>query len=218
MLRFDARKKLGAFTLEARFRAEAKAITALFGPSGAGKTTIVNIMAGLLRPDQGRITLNERVLFDAKAKINLPPERRKVGYVFQDGRLFPHLSVRSNLLYGLRLLKPSQRRLNLEAVVELMDIGRLLDRRPATLSGGEKQRVGVGRALLSSPELLLMDEPLASLDQERKEQVLPFLLRLPRELDIPIIYVSHSQEEISYLGARVVTVSGGKTHEPPLSA
>ena len=213
MLSFDARKKLASFELEARFSAQPRSITALYGPSGAGKTTMVNILAGLLRPDWGRVELDGRVLFDASAKINLPPERRRVGCVFQDGRLFPHLSVRSNLLFGHRLVPPERRRLELDQVVELMGIGHLLSRRPATLSGGEKQRVGVGRALLTSPELLLMDEPLASLDQERKDEVLPFLLRLPRELDIPIVYVSHSIEEIEFLGARVVPVRAGRTEK-----
>ncbi len=211
MLKLEAYKRLGEFELRAVLRAEAKAITALYGPSGAGKTTLVNIMAGLVRPDAGRVELGGRVLFDSESRINLPPERRRVGCVFQDGRLFPHLSVRSNLLFGMRLLSPGQRRLDLDQVVGLMGIGHLLSRRPATLSGGEKQRVGLGRALLTSPELLLMDEPLASLDRERKDEVLPFVARLPQELDIPIIYVSHSQREIEFLSARVVRVEGGRT-------
>lgn len=210
MLTFNARKKLGSFELEAHFTAKPRSITALYGPSGAGKTSMVNILAGLLRPDAGRVELNGRVLFDSQAKVNLPPERRRVGCVFQDGRLFPHLSVRSNLLFGHKLVPQERRRLELDEVVGLMGIGHLLERRPATLSGGEKQRVGVGRALLTSPDLLLMDEPLASLDQERKNEVLPFLARLPRELDIPIVYVSHSIEEIEFLGARVIAVRGGR--------
>ncbi|MCB2226445.1 MAG: molybdenum ABC transporter ATP-binding protein [Desulfarculaceae bacterium] len=210
MLSFNARKKLGSFDLEASFTAKPRSITALYGPSGAGKTSMVNILAGLLKPDAGRVVLGERVLFDSQAKVNLRPERRRVGCVFQDGRLFPHLSVRSNLLFGHKLVPPERRRLELNEVVGLMGIGHLLERRPATLSGGEKQRVGVGRALLTSPELLLMDEPLASLDQERKNEVLPFLARLPRELDIPIVYVSHSIEEIEFLDAKLIAVRGGR--------
>jgi molybdate transport system ATP-binding protein len=214
MLQVAASKQMGAFRLEVAFCAPAQGVTALCGPSGAGKTTLVNIIAGLLRPDQGRVVLGERVLFDSAGRVNLPPERRRVGLVFQDGRLFPHLSVRSNLTYGLRLLPPRRRRLGLEEVVELMGIGHLLGRRPATLSGGEKQRVGVGRALLTSPELLLLDEPLASLDQGRKDEVLPFLARLPQRLALPMIYVSHSRAEIDFLQARVIPIATGRIEGP----
>ena len=211
MLQVDVSKKLGGFLVEAQFEAADKGVTALFGPSGSGKTSVVNLIAGLLKPDAGRIALGDQALFDSKQRINLPPERRRLGYVFQEGRLFPHLSVRSNLLYGQRLLPPEQRRLGLEEVVELMGVGHLLGRRPAKLSGGEKQRVAVGRALLTSPRLLLMDEPLASLDQDRKDEVLPFLARLPKELDIPIIYVSHAQAEIEALNATVVGMQAGRS-------
>lgn len=215
MLQVTANKQMGGFRLEAAFQAPAQGVTALFGPSGAGKTTLVNIIAGLVRPDQGRVALGQRVLFDSAQGVNLPPERRRVGLVFQDGRLFPHLSVRSNLTYGLRLLPPEQRRLELEEVVELMGISHLLARRPATLSGGEKQRVGVGRALLTSPELLLLDEPLASLDQGRKDEVLPFLARLPQRLQVPMIYVSHSRQEIEFLEAKVIHIVGGRIQAAP---
>ena len=209
MLDVRLEKKLGEFEIKTAFKAP-RGVTALFGPSGAGKTSLVNLIAGLLKPDEGRIALGEKILFDSSRNIHLPPERRGVGCVFQDGRLFPHLSVKSNLLYGMRLVPPQRRRLGLNEVVELMGISHLLKRRPANLSGGEKQRVAVGRALLTSPRLLLMDEPLASLDQARKKEVLPFLARLPLELDLPIIYVSHSVAEVEFLADRVVKLSQGK--------
>lgn len=211
MLNLDVDKPLADFTLRARLNLGVGAgVTALFGPSGSGKTTLVNMIAGLARPRRGVIELGGRVLFDGKRGVNLPPERRRMGYVFQEGRLFPHLTVRRNLLYGHRLLRPAQRRLDLERVVELTGIGHLLDRRPATLSGGEKQRVAVGRALLTSPELLLMDEPLASLDQSRKDEILPFLADLPGRLGIPILYVSHDRAEISGLADVVVMLHLGE--------
>ncbi len=213
MLDVRVQKKLVGFELNAAFQAP-RGVTALFGPSGAGKTSLVNLIAGLLKPEKGRITLDEKVLFDSSRKIHLPPERRGVGCVFQEGRLFPHLSVKSNLLYGMRLIPPQSRRIDLDEVVELLGIAHLMGRRPATLSGGEKQRVAVGRALLSSPRLLLMDEPLASLDQARKKEVLPFLARLPKDLNLPIIYVSHSLEEVEFLADRVVRLSQGKIIDP----
>ncbi len=206
--------RLGGFTLEAGLQAPGRGVTALFGPSGAGKTSLVNAIAGLLRPDEGRIVLDGRVLFDSDAGTDLAPERRGLGCVFQEGRLFPHLSVRSNLLYGYRLVPAARRRVQPDQVVELMGIGRLLQRRPANLSGGEKQRVAVGRALLTSPRLLLMDEPLASLDQGRKDELLPYLARLPSELDIPMVYVTHARDEIRALKARVITMQEGRTAAP----
>ena len=213
MLEVAVRKRLGDFTLQVELAFAQVGVTAFFGPSGSGKTSLVNCIAGLLRPDQGRIVLQERVLFDSAAGVDLPPEHRRLGYVFQEGRLFPHLSVRSNLLYGFKLLPAGQRRIHLEQVVELMGLEPLLERRPATLSGGEKQRVAVGRALLASPRLLIMDEPLASLDQERKDEVLPFLARLPRRLDMPIVYVSHAMSEILALSAQVVRLARGQVVE-----
>ena len=213
MLEARLEKRLGGFEIKAAFQAP-RGVTALFGPSGAGKTSLVNLVAGLLKPDKGRIALGEKVLFDSSRKINLPPERRGVGCVFQDSRLFPHLSVKSNLLYGMRLVPPQRRRLGLAEVVELMGISHLMKRRPATLSGGEKQRVAVGRALLTSPRLLLMDEPLASLDQARKEEVLPFLARLPLEFNLPIIYVSHSTSEVKFLADRVIRLDHGRINGP----
>jgi molybdate transport system ATP-binding protein len=214
VLEARVRTRLGAFCLEAGFTAPGRGVTALFGPSGAGKTSLVNAVAGLVTPREGRIVLEERVLFDSARGVDLPPERRRLGCVFQDGRLFPHLSVRANLGYGLRLVPPGRRRLGLEQVVELMGIGHLLERRPARLSGGEKQRVAVGRALLTSPRLLLMDEPLASLDQARKDELLPFLARLPAELDIPLVYVTHAWAEIEALDARVVRLEEGRVPGP----
>ena len=210
MLSVDIERNLGGFQIRAEFDAPSGAVTALFGPSGAGKTSLVSMVAGLLKPDRGRIALGGRALFDSAGRVNLPPERRRLGYVFQEGRLFPHLSVRSNLTYGLKLVPPAQRRLGLEQVVDLMGIGHLLGRRPATLSGGEKQRVAVGRALLTSPRLLLMDEPLASLDRARKDEVIPFLSRLTAELDMPILYVTHSAREIRLLADRVLMVDQGR--------
>lgn len=210
MLEVAVKTRLGNFDLDAGFVAACRGVTALFGPSGSGKTSLINAIAGLLKAHRGRIVLEDKILFDSEEGINLPPERRGLGYVFQEGRLFPHLSVNSNLVYGMKLVPPRQRRITPEQVVDLMDIGHLLGRRPAKLSGGEKQRVAVGRALLTSPRLLLMDEPLASLDQDRKDELLPFLAKLPKELDIPVVYVTHSPAEIDALGAKVIQVKEGR--------
>ncbi len=185
-------------------------MTAIFGPSGAGKTSVINMVAGLLKPDEGRVAVNGCVLFDSKNRIDLPPERRRIGYVFQDGRLLPHLSVKKNLTYGMKRTPLSLRYVTLEKVVELLGIGHLLYRRPARLSGGEKQRVAIGRALLTSPSLLLMDEPLASLDPERKREVLPFILQMSRAFSIPILYVTHAMDEILHLADQVVLLEEGR--------
>jgi molybdate transport system ATP-binding protein len=210
MLSLHLVKQLGDFSIDVAFDSPQVGVTALFGRSGAGKTSVVNMLAGLLRPDCGHIAVNGRILFDAEQGLHVPPEKRRVGYIFQDGRLFPHLSVKANLTFGMRRTPPAERRLTLEAVVDLLGIGHLLHRRPARLSGGEKQRVAIGRALLTSPALLLMDEPLASLDGRRKAEVLPFLARLCRELATPIIYVSHSLEEIRNLADRMVIMEAGR--------
>jgi molybdate transport system ATP-binding protein len=210
MLEVRIRRKQGNFTIDAAFSVEASGVTALFGPSGAGKTSIVNMVAGLDRPDAGRIVMNGRCLFDSTRGIDVPPEKRRVGYVFQDGRLFPHLSVRSNLTYGMRLLPKSERYVHFDPVVQLLGIAPLLDRRPAKLSGGEKQRVAIGRALLCSPALLLMDEPLASIDGDRKSEVLPFISRLCRDFSTPIVYVSHVMEEIERLAHHLVLLENGR--------
>ena len=209
MLEVQVRKTLGAVGLDFDFACETDGIVAVFGRSGAGKTSLVNMLAGLVRPDEGRISVNGHVLFESAAGIDLPPERRRLGYVFQEGRLFPHLSVRANLTYGLKRAPKAERRIGEAQIVELLGLGALLARRPHDLSGGEKQRVALGRALLANPRLLLMDEPLAALDQARKEEVLPFIERLRDELAIPIIYVSHAMEEIVRLADTMVLVSDG---------
>ncbi len=209
MIEIAIEKRLGAFTLDARFAAPDSGITTLFGRSGAGKTSLVNALAGLVRPDRGRILVAGEALFDSERGIDLPPERRRLGYVFQEGRLFPHYSVRGNLLYG-RKRAAAEAAPRFEAVVALLGIGDLLERRPADLSGGEKQRVAIGRALLASPRLLLMDEPLASLDAARKAEILPFIERLRDELKLPIFYVSHEMDEIIRLADLLVLLDGGK--------
>ena len=209
LVEIDIQRRQGHFLVNAAFKGAQSGVTALFGPSGAGKTSIVNMVAGLTRPDSGRIDVNGLCLFDAKRGVNLPPEHRRIGYVFQDGRLLPHLSVHSNLTYGMRLTPADRRFVEFDAVVDLLGIGHLLDRRPARLSGGEKQRVAIGRALLTSPAMLLMDEPLASLDASRKAEVLPFIMRLSREFSIPILYVSHSLDEILNLADRLVIMDAG---------
>lgn len=209
MLDVRVKRTQGAFTVNAAFSVADRGVTALFGPSGAGKTSIVNMVAGLVRPDAGRISLNGHCLFDSAHGVNVPPEKRRVGYVFQDGRLFPHLAVRGNLTYGMRLQPKSERYMEFDQVVELLGLESLLDRRPAKLSGGEKQRVAIGRALLCSPALLLMDEPLASLDGARKAEVLPFIRRLCREFSTPILYVSHMPDEISRLADHLVLMQDG---------
>ena len=196
------------FALEARFDAP-PGVTALFGASGSGKTTLVGAVAGLLRPDRGRIVVSGRVLMDSDARVFLPPHRRRVGYVFQEGRLFPHLSVRQNLTYG-RWFSGRRNGGEVAHVVELLGIGPLLDRPPGALSGGEKQRVAIGRALLSDPELLLMDEPLAALDDARKTDILPYLERLRDDVQIPILYVSHSVSEVARLATTVVVLRDGR--------
>ena len=184
-------------------------VSGVFGDSGSGKTTLLHCIAGLVRPDRGHMALNGATLFDANRGLFVPPHQRHVGLVFQDAQLFPHLSVLNNLLYGYRRLKPAQRRFELGPVVELLEIGPLLQRRPGQLSGGEKQRVALGRALLYSPQLLLLDEPLAALDGRLKRQILPFLRRV-RDVGIPMLYISHSMDEILYLTQTVTFVHQGR--------
>ncbi len=209
-MRITAQRLQGAFGIDVDIAGSAQGITALYGPSGAGKTSILNMVAGLLLPDSGKITLGEHCLFDSSRGICLAPEYRHVGYVFQEGRLFPHLSVRANLLYGRRPKGTGGIDADFDQVVDLLGIGALLQRRPKNLSGGEKQRVALGRALLSSPRLLLMDEPLASLDSDRKQELLPFIRRLNAEFHIPVLYVSHVMAEIEVLADTVVALAGGK--------
>jgi molybdate transport system ATP-binding protein len=207
----------GDFSLDVAFAADAH-VVALFGPSGSGKSTVLNVIAGLVRPKEARVAVGGRVLVDTRAGVFVPPHRRRIGYVFQDGRLFPHLSVRRNLAYGRWFTARTERWAKPEEVIALLGIGHLLDRSPGTLSGGEKQRVAIGRALLASPRLLLMDEPLASLDEARKRETLPYIERLRDELSIPIVYVSHSLAEVERLAGRIVRLDGGRvapSNPPP---
>jgi len=199
----------GDFTLEATFESHAR-VVALFGPSGSGKTTLLHVIAGLTRPKAARIEVSGTVLTDTTGGVFVPPHKRRVGYVFQDGRLFPHMNVRQNLLYGRRFARNSERFGSLEEIASLLGIEALLHRRPGTLSGGEKQRVAIGRALLASPRLLLMDEPLSSLDAKRKAETLPYIERLRDTLAIPIIYVSHDLDEITHLTRDVVRLDSGR--------
>jgi molybdate transport system ATP-binding protein len=208
-LTVDIDKRIGDLALSTRFASDGR-VTALFGRSGAGKTTLVNLIAGLIRPDRGVIRLDDMTLVDTERGIDVPAHQRAVGYVFQEGRLFPHLSVRGNLLYGRRFSRARDRWGSLAEVVALLDIGALIDRRPADLSGGEKQRVAIGRALLASPRLLLMDEPLASLDAGLKGEILPYVERLRDEMGLPIVYVSHAMEEVARLADTLVLLAGGK--------
>ena len=209
MIEVDIEQKLGAFHLAIQFAAEAP-IVGLFGRSGAGKSSIINAIAGIAAPVRGHIRINGVCLFDTTAGINLRPEERRVGYVFQDALLFPHMDVESNLLYGQRLRSTVDRFIDEARVVELLDLGRLLRRRTRTLSGGEKQRVAIGRALLAQPRILLMDEPLAALDVQRKMEILDYIERLRDEVGIPIVYVSHSVPEITRLADTVVLVADGR--------
>jgi molybdate transport system ATP-binding protein len=209
MISVDVALKLGAFDLDVAFENEA-GITCLFGRSGAGKTMTINLIAGLARPDRGRIVLDGRTLVDTETGVFEPPHRRRIGLVFQEARLFPHLTVKQNLVYGRWFAGERPGPVALDPVVETLGIGRLVDRRPARLSGGEKQRVAIGRALLASPALLLMDEPLASLDAERKREILPLIESLRDTFGIPIVYVSHAVEEVARLASRVVVLEHGR--------
>jgi molybdate transport system ATP-binding protein len=200
----------GSFMLEARFELPTPGVVALFGRSGCGKSTLVNVIAGLLDADAGRVALDDRTLLDTENGIFLPPERRRIGYVFQDARLFPHLSVAANLEYGRRRA-PGHRFVDLDTVASLLDLGSLMHRRTHQLSGGERQRVAIGRALLSQPGLLLLDEPLASLDAARRGEVLPYLEILRDQLAIPMVYVSHDFDEVLRLATYVVLMKSGKT-------
>ena len=210
MLEVDIALRRGAFRLEAKFSSDAP-IVALFGRSGSGKSTIVESIAGLVRPQSGRIAVAGRTLFDSARGIDLTPEARRVGCVFQDALLFPHMSVRANLAYGERLTPARERFVDRERVIALLGLASLLERRPATLSGGEKQRVALGRTLLASPRLLLLDEPLAALDAPRKAEILGYVELLRDELRLPMVYVSHAIEEVTRLADHLVLVSDGRT-------
>ena len=208
-LEVSAETRLGDFALDASFKSDSR-VTAIFGPSGSGKTSVLNVIAGLLHPRRGRAAVDGVVLLDTEAGIFLPPHRRRIGYVFQDGRLFPHLSVKSNLLYGRVFARPEREHALFEEVVDLLDLGSLLRRGTSALSGGEKQRVAIGRALLSSPQLLLLDEPLSSIDERRKQEVMPFLAKLRDQARMPIVYVSHVFSEIERLAGTVVLMDEGQ--------
>jgi molybdate transport system ATP-binding protein len=209
MLSVDIEKQLGDFSLAVAFESSGL-VTGLFGNSGAGKTTIINLIAGLVAPDRGRIALDGDVLDDTKAGIHVPPHRRRIGYVFQDARLFPHLSVGQNLDYGRRMNGLVHDATAETATIRMLDIDNLLDRRPAQLSGGERQRVALGRALLARPKLLLLDEPLGALDEARKSEILPYLIRLRDEASVPMVLVSHDADEMRQLATNVVMLKGGR--------
>ncbi|MDY0925107.1 molybdenum ABC transporter ATP-binding protein ModC [Enterobacter sp. CFBP8995] len=206
MLNLHLSQQLGDHLLDVNVNIPASGITAIFGVSGAGKTSLINAIGGLTQPQSGRIELNDRLLFDSATRVNLPPEKRRIGYVFQDARLFPHYRVRGNLQYGMApSMKPQ-----FNALVALLGLESLLTRFPASLSGGEKQRVAIGRALLTAPDILLMDEPLSSLDLPRKRELMPYLQKLAKQVDIPILYVSHSLDEILQLADYVLVLDAGQ--------
>lgn len=209
MIRFNARLHRPNFTLDAAFEAQA-GLTALFGPSGCGKSTIIRLIAGLERKGEGHIAVGNRVLMDTARRTLVPPHRRRLGLVFQDAQLFPHLDAKANLLYGHALTPQAERKVGLDAVLAVLGIEHLLGRDVGSLSGGERQRVAIGRAVLTSPHLLLMDEPLAALDSARKEEILPFIERLRDEMGIPILYVSHAVEEVARLAQHVVMLREGR--------
>jgi len=206
MLSLNFMQQQGDHQLKVDLQIPAKGITAIFGVSGAGKTSLINAISGLTQPQRGRIQLNERLLFDAEQKIALPPEKRRIGYVFQDARLFPHYRVRGNLQYGMAPAMKAQ----FDSLVSLLGLEALLPRFPLSLSGGEKQRVAIGRALLTAPDMLLLDEPLASLDLPRKRELMPYLQKLAKQVDIPMLYVSHSLDEILHLADNVLVLDAGK--------
>jgi molybdate transport system ATP-binding protein len=204
------RHDYGKFRLDVAFCAQGHGVTALFGPSGAGKTSVLNALAGLLRPEEGHISIDGRVLFDRAAGIWLPPGQRRIGYVFQNARLFPHMSVAANLRFGWRRARTPVPEREVARVIEMLRLTALLDRKPANLSGGEKGRVALGRALLTNPDVLLLDEPLAALDAERKNDILPYLERVRDEGRVPMIYVSHSLDEISRLANDIIVLKDGR--------
>lgn len=210
MLSVAVKKRRGAFTLDAHFELPTPGVVTLYGRSGCGKSTLVNVIAGLLHADGGRVALDDSVLLDTALRIDIPPEKRRIGYVFQDARLFPHLSVAANLRYAAKRAH-ANRYVNYDAAAALLDLGSLMERRVHQLSGGERQRVAIGRALLSQPRLLLLDEPLASLDTARREEVLPYLETLRDQLAIPMVYVSHNFDEVLRLATYIVLMDSGRT-------
>ncbi|WP_453998093.1 molybdenum ABC transporter ATP-binding protein [Afipia felis] len=209
MLSVDVTKQLGTLKLEAAFESDSPVI-GLFGPSGAGKSSIINMIAGLSTPDRGTIIIGGETLDDTATGLHVPPHRRRIGYVFQDARLFPHRNVAQNLDYGRRMNKLAPDPVHFKRILDLLDIGHLQIRRPGQLSGGERQRVALGRALLSKPRLLLLDEPLGSLDRDRKAEILPYFERLRDEESIPMVYVSHDPDETRRLAGHVVMLKHGR--------
>lgn len=209
MIEVDVRLRLGSFSLDVAF-ANGAGVTALFGQSGSGKSLTLGIVAGLMKPDEGCVRIDGEALVDVARNVFVPVSRRRVGLVFQDSNLFPHLSVKQNLLFGRWFAPRGERRIDFDAVVETLGIGQLISRSPTRLSGGERQRVAIGRALLSCPRLLLLDEPLAALDMQRKLEILPLIERVRDEFDVPIVYVSHAVEEVARLASRVVVIDGGQ--------
>ncbi|MNF61321.1 Sulfate/thiosulfate import ATP-binding protein CysA [compost metagenome] len=210
MIQMRLKLRYSGFALDVDLQVPGRGVTALYGHSGSGKTTCLRCIAGLERAEQGFVQVNDEVWQDSDNRIFVAPHKRALGYVFQEASLFPHLSVLANLAFGLKRIPKPQRRVDMAHATELLGIGHLLDRHPQHLSGGERQRVGIARALLTSPKLLLMDEPLAALDAQRKSEILPYLQRLHDELDIPVLYVSHSQDEVARLADHIVLLSNGK--------
>ncbi|AZF64090.1 MULTISPECIES: molybdenum ABC transporter ATP-binding protein [unclassified Pseudomonas] len=208
----EVRLKLNypGFALEVDLKLPGRGVTALYGHSGSGKTTCLRCIAGLERAEDGFVQINDQVWQDSRNGLFVPPHKRALGYVFQEASLFPHLSVRANLEFGFKRIARQQRRVDMAHATELLGIAHLLDRHPQHLSGGERQRIGIARALLTSPQLLLMDEPLAALDSKRKSEILPYLERLHDELDIPVLYVSHAQDEVARLADHIVLLSDGQ--------
>lgn len=209
MLSVAIRKQLGNFTLDVAFEGPGDGVTALFGPSGAGKSATLAAIGGTSRPDAGHISLDGRALVDIASSVNVPAQRRRIGWVYQDARLFPHMPVRANLLYGFRRAR-GRARIGIDEVVDVLAIGHLLDRRVTLLSGGERQRVALGRALLSQPDLLLLDEPLAALDEARKAEILGFIARLKTEFRLPMVYVTHSMAEVQAIADHMVRLDQGR--------
>lgn len=209
MLRVEVSKQLGQFSVDVAFASEGR-VTGLFGPSGSGKTSLVSMIAGLMTPDRGVISVDGEALDDTTRRFHVAVHRRRIGYVFQDARLFPHLDVRRNLDYGRRMNRLTRDAAQEKRLSEMLNIGHLLDRRPGQLSGGERQRVALGRALLAQPRLLLLDEPLGSLDEDRKAEILPYLMLLRDEAGVPMVYVSHAPDELRQLASHVVMLKRGR--------